>query len=112
MKLADFLPQFTVELREILGAAGEADLAGQLAHAEVLACSYDPEGEVGYIRVESAQSLNVVELNIVSVRHGRTIPVEHPYWVYIDTDNFNRIAGIELLAAESLAGKLCAYDGA
>lgn len=112
VKLADFLPQFTVELREILGAAGEPDLAAQLSGAEVLACSYEPEAKAGYIKLESAQELNAVERNVITVRHGRTVPVEHPYWVNVDTDNFNRITGIELLDAPGLASKLSAYDQA
>jgi uncharacterized protein YuzE len=112
VKLADLLPQFTVELREILRLAGESDLAAQLSAAEVLACSYDPEAEAGYIKLESAQQLNAVERNVITVRHGRTVPVEHPYWVYVDTDNFNRITGIELLDAPGLTSKLSAYDGA
>ena len=110
LKLTDFLPQFTVELREILRIAGEVDLATQLSSAEVLSCSYDTECEAGYIKLESAQTLNVDELNVITVRHGRTIPVEHPYWLNIDTDNFNRVIGIELLDAPSLAIKLATYN--
>lgn len=112
MKLADFLPQFTVELRELLRTAGEVDLAAQLGSAEVISCSYDAECEAGYIKLESAQTLNVIELNVITVRHGKTIPVEHPYWVNVDTDNFNRITGIELLDAPGLAIQLTAYGGA
>lgn len=94
VKLANFLPQFTVELCKLLHTAGEVDLTAQLGSAEVLSCSYDTECEVGYIKLESAQTFNVVELNVITVHHGRTIPVEHPYWVNIDTDNFNRVIGI------------------
>jgi uncharacterized protein YuzE len=110
VKLADFLLQFTAELREILRAAGEVDIAAQLGSAEVISCSYDAECEAGYIKLESAQTLNVVELNVITVRHGRTIPVEHPYWVNVDTDNFNRVIGIEPLDAPGLAIKLTAYN--
>jgi uncharacterized protein YuzE len=104
--LAEFLPQFTMELRDALAAMGEANLADQLQEAKVVGRSYDPECTAGYIRLESARQLNVVERNVIGANHGRTIEVPHRYWVNVDVDNFNRISGVELLSASEFAAKL------
>jgi hypothetical protein len=48
----------------------------------------------------------VVEKNIIGIRHGETIPVEHPYWVNVDIDNFGRLTRIELLNGGDVALRL------
>ena len=101
-----------MELRTELTALGEEVLAEQISGLEVLACSYDSECNAGYIRVESAQPLNVIEENIIGTRHRRTVPVKHECDVYLDADNFNRITGIELLNAFEYAEVLLAFRSA
>lgn len=109
MTLQEFLPSLTAELCQLLIARGEAALADQLENAEVVRCSYDPDCGAGCIQLASAQPLNVVERNIIGVRHGRSVAVSHPYQAIIDTDNFNRVIGIELLNARGIADKLSTH---
>ncbi|MEO7832706.1 DUF2283 domain-containing protein [Roseateles sp.] len=107
--LVEVFPKFAEELRLALAACGEPHLAAQVLDLTVASCSYDSSGEAGYIRVRSAETLNVVEQNIIGTRHGRTVSVDHPCWVYVDVDNFDRITGIELLAASPHAAQLLAF---
>ena len=48
----------------------------------------------------------------MGVRHGETLEVETPYWTNIDTDNFGRLVGIEILAPGDMKDELRKYaDG-
>ena len=60
----------------------------------------------GYIYLQPSHELNVVETNIVGVRHGETVEVKTPYWTNIDIDNFGRLAGIEILAPGDIEDEL------
>lgn len=40
------------------------------------------------------------------MKHGETIELEHHYWVNVDTDNFGRLRGIEILDGKELAANL------
>ncbi len=91
-------PELASELVAALNAAGQIDLAGELLRATVREVTFDNSANAGYIYVNSPKSLNLVEQNIIGVRHGETIPVECRYWINLDTDNFGRLAGIEILS--------------
>jgi uncharacterized protein YuzE len=53
------------------------------------------------------RALNVVEQNVIGVRHGESIEIEDlDGMVVIDTDNFNRVKGIEILWRKDLVEKL------
>lgn len=106
MKLTEALPKFSEELQECLKTEGRDDLASQVNDAEILKFSYDDSCNAAYITLQSGRELNVVESNIIGVKHGETVPVEHRYWVNVDTDNFNRLGGIELLNGSDVAQKL------
>jgi hypothetical protein len=54
----------------------------------------------------AGRELNIVEKNLIGIKHGQTIQVEHRYWVNVDTDNFGRLRGIEVLDGRELAAKL------
>jgi len=56
--------------------------------------------------VQPSGELNIVETNVVGVRHGDTIEVETRYWTNIDTDNFGRLVGIEILAPGDIKNEL------
>jgi uncharacterized protein YuzE len=74
--------------------------------ATIARVTFDDSANAGYIYVQPSRELNVVETNIVGVQHGETLEVETRYWTNIDTDNFGRLAGIEILAPGDLkAGK-------
>ena len=47
-----------------------------------------------------------MEANIVSVRRGETIDVETLYWTNIDTDDLDRLAGVELFVPGDLKNEL------
>lgn len=78
--------------------AGRAPLADQVDAAAIARVTFDEAANAGYIYVQPPRELNVVDTNIVGVRHGETIGVKTPYWTNIDTDNFGRLVGIEILA--------------
>ncbi|MEN9375601.1 MAG: hypothetical protein RL710_758 [Pseudomonadota bacterium] len=107
--LSELFPSFSAELQAALLACGEANLADQVQGLSVYECSYDSDCGAGYIRVESSGKLNSVESNIIGIRHGRTVAVQHPYDVYLDADNFDRVTGIELLDASALAEQLASF---
>lgn len=65
----------------------------------------------GYIYVQPSRELNAVETNIMGVRHGETLEVLTPYWTNIDTDNFGRLVGIEILAPGDMKDDLRKYEG-
>jgi uncharacterized protein YuzE len=110
--LSSLLPELAEELRLALLAAGESELAEQVEGLVVRSCTYDSSCEAGYIYVEPPASLNIVEQNIIGVRHGRTISVQHSCDVYLDTDNFDRVTGIELLSAAKYSLQLSSFSNA
>ena len=77
---------------------GKSDLAAQFQTATVRGVSFDNDADAGYIYVTSGRELNVVETNIIGVSHGETIPVTATFQAYLDTDNFGRLLGVELLS--------------
>jgi hypothetical protein len=52
--------------------------------------------------------LTVVDEHIIGVKSGKTIAVEQTYEVNLDTANFGRLQGIELLTGREVTGKLAA----
>src|SRR5262249_45076934 len=96
--LAEVLPDLVDELAESLQASGRNDLAAQLREVELTRWTHDTSCDAAYIYLRSPRQSNVIEQNIIGVKHGETVPVEHPRWVNVDTDNFHRITGIELLS--------------
>jgi uncharacterized protein YuzE len=108
IKLAEILPQFVSELESSFLAFGQDDIAVQLKEVDVVRYTYDKSCDAAYIYLQSPRLLNVVEENIIGIKHGETIPVEHRYWVNIDTDNFGRLRGIEILIGSDIAKKLSA----
>jgi hypothetical protein len=106
LRLSDTFPTLAQELVKSLRATGRAGLAEQIEAAVIGRVSFDNAANAGYIYLEPSRNLNVVEANIVGTRHGETIPVETQFWTTIDTDNFDRILGIEILDPGSLKAEL------
>ena len=105
-------PSFTAELSRQLRLAGRTPLADQMNVADIAKVTFDKTANAGYIYLLPSRQLNVVEANTVGVRHGETIEVETPYWTYIDTDNFGRLTGIEILTSGDMKDELKKYaDG-
>lgn len=104
--LIEAFPSLARELSRALCDSGRASLAEQVDQAVIDRVTFDESANAGYIYVRPSRDLNVVEANIVGVRHGETIEVETQYWTNIDTDNFNRLAGVEVLAPGELKKEL------
>lgn len=96
--LLDVLPELTARLIEATRAIGRPDIADQLVSVRLRSTSYDRDVDAGYLYVTESRPLNVVERNIIGVKHGECVTLDAlPGTVVIDLDNFNRIQGIELL---------------
>ncbi|HET9268568.1 MAG TPA: hypothetical protein VFO31_10405 [Vicinamibacterales bacterium] len=106
IKLVDVFPALANQLAQSLRAEGLDSLAEQVNAAVVQRVTFDESVNAGYIHVVPARALNVVEANIIGVRHGRAIDVETEYGAVIDIDNFERLSGIEILAPGVLAAEL------
>ena len=104
--LVEAFPALASELTQSLRNAGRDALAEQIETATITRVTFDSDHNVGYIYLDPSRDLNVVERNIIGVRHGETIPVETPFWTVVDTDNFDRVAGIEILDARKLEADL------
>jgi len=105
-KLIESFPSLVANLSQQLRVAGRTHLADQVDAAVIHKVTFDEAANAGYIYVQPLRDLNVVETNIVGTRNGETIEVETPYWTNIDTDNFGRLVGIEVLAPGDIKGEL------
>jgi hypothetical protein len=105
-KLVDAFPVLASELAQSLRDAGRDALAEQIERAMVTRVTFDDSANAGYVYLEPPRTLNVVETNIVGVRHGKTVSVETQFWTNIDTDNFDRLTGIEILDPHALTTEL------
>jgi hypothetical protein len=92
-------PDLMAEIVEALQRLGRIDLAEQLHDAFVSAVTFDNSANAGYIYLRAGRPLNTVEERVVGVRHGETICLETSHSINLDTDNFGRLTGIELLSA-------------
>jgi hypothetical protein len=106
VKLTEIVPEFVVELEAALRAVGHPELAEELPLAELDRWSFDEACDAAYLVVLARRELNAIEKNIIGVKHGQTIQVEHRYCVNVDTDNFGRLRGIEVLNGGELTAKL------
>jgi uncharacterized protein YuzE len=105
-KLIDTFPVLAKEVAKALRTLGRAELAQQVEDALVARVTFDNSAGAGYIYVEPSRALNVVEANVIGTRHGETITVETEFDAVIDTDNFARVTGIEILAPGLLKAEL------
>ena len=99
-------PSLVMELSQQLRVAGRLSLADQIDQAAIARVTFDDTADAGYIHVQPSRELNFVETNVVGVRHGESIEVATRYWTNIDTDNFGRIVGIEILAPGDIMDEL------
>jgi hypothetical protein len=105
-KLVDAFPALASELAQSLREAGREALAEQIERVTITRVTFDNSANAGYVYLEPSRTLNVVETNIVGVRHGETISVQTQFWTNIDTDNFDRLTGIEILDPRALKAEL------
>jgi uncharacterized protein YuzE len=107
MRISELLPDFVAAAQASLEAQGHSELAQQLVSLELFRWTHDPEAEAMYLYLSGQRPLNVVEQNIVGVRHCESIELEDlDDMVVLDTDNFQRISGIEILWREDILKEL------
>jgi len=106
-KISELLPDFIAAAQASLEAQEHAKLAKQLSVLELSRWTHDPEADAMYLYLSGQVPLNLVDQNIVGVRHGGCIELDDlDGMVVIDTDNFERITGIEILWREDIVKKL------
>ncbi len=107
VKLKDGLPGFYAELEQALRQEGMSALLEQLPELQVVGrCGCDEDGCATF-NVGPSRPLNVVEQNVIGVRHGDCHLVDSMRgMVVIDTDNFGRVSGVEVLGRPDVAEAL------
>jgi hypothetical protein len=110
-RLIDAFPSLVRQLSEALASAGYDMLAVQVNEALIEEVTFDNQANVAWINVLPSRELNVVETNVIGIRHGKTIPVETDFWTNIDVDNFDRLIAIEILDPRELREELRNWAG-
>ena len=92
------LPAFYSEVERLLAEEGRTDLVEQLPGLQLARRCTCKQRDCATFYVTGARPLNVVEKNVIGVRHGESIPLDADTgWVIFDVDNFGRPRGIEVL---------------
>lgn len=106
-KVAKLLPDFIAAAQASLQAQNHADLARQLSDLELSRWTHEPEENAMYLYLSGQAPLNSVEEVVIGVHRGECIELDDlDGMVVVDTDNFNRITGIEVLWRDDVAGEL------
>ncbi|KAF0244575.1 MAG: hypothetical protein FD180_2393 [Planctomycetota bacterium] len=100
--LNEVLPELSSQIERELRAEGRAELADQIRDFQIARWTHDPACQGIYVTTEG-RPLNVVEQNVIGIRHGETVVLDS---CNLDTDNFARISGIELFHRPDLLAKL------
>lgn len=103
-ELINYFPQVVSQLEKAL--APSPNVLDQARTARLVRVTFDPESNAGYVYIRSGRDLNVVEQNIIGIKHGRTMEIPGDVWMNIDLDNFDRLIGIELLEVSPLLAAL------
>jgi len=104
--LVETLPDLVSDIENALIRIGRGDVADQLREVQLERWTYDEFANAGYLYLSSPRDLNVVNQNIVGVKHGETLCPSDDLPVNLDLDNHRRLTGIELLDASSIISRL------
>lgn len=104
--LVETLPDLVSDIENALIRIGRGDVADQLREVHLERWTYDDFANVGYLYLTSPRVLNVVDRNIVGVKHGETLCPSDDLPVNLDLDNHRRLIGIELLDASAIISRL------
>ena len=104
--LFEALPELVTDIENALIRIGRGDVADQLREVELERWTYDDFANVGNLYLKSPRTLNVVDQNIVGVKHGETLCPSDDIAVNLDLDNHGRLLAIELLDAKSTIAQL------
>ncbi len=106
-RLEKLLPGFAAEIKDALTELGRADLVEMIPVLTLNQVTYDAEVDALYLYIRGTCELNVVEKNIIGVKQGGSIALEAcPGIVVLDTDNFGRISGIDIIGRKDVYDKL------
>jgi uncharacterized protein YuzE len=105
-RFVDAFPTLAAELIRSTAVAARADLEEQLRTATIATVTFDTAARAAYVCVSPTRPPNVVEQNVIGVRHGETIPLACNHHVNLDIDNFGRLSGIEILNPDDLTIEL------
>jgi uncharacterized protein YuzE len=106
MKLVEVLPEMVNDLAGALVQIGRGDVVDQLREVSIEQWTYDECADAVYVYVQSPRQLNVVDRNIVGVKHGETLSLYDELGINIDFDNHHRVVGVEILGAKQIADVL------
>ena len=106
MTLLEALPDFVSDIESALIRIGRGDIAGQLREVELERWTYAEVDDAGYLYLRSPRPLNIVDRNIIGVKHGETVCALEDLTINLDVDNHGRLKGIELLDAKSIISQL------
>jgi len=105
--LNKILPAFTTEMKNALTELDRTDLVEMIHNLTLKHLTYDPEVDALYLYAGGTRSLNIVEKNIIGVKHGESIELKKCSGIVIlDTDNFGRISGIEIIGRKDIYEEL------
>ena len=106
-RIADILPELIAQIRNELIADGRIDIADQLNELAIARWTHDRAGHAVYIYLSGQRSLNLVEETVIGTRHGECIGIHGcDGLVVLDTDNFKRVTGIEVLNRADIPKRL------
>jgi hypothetical protein len=107
LRIADILPELVEEIRQFLEAEGRPEIATQFADLMLKSWTYEADEDSGYIYLAGQRPLNFVEQKVIGTHHGECIEIEKcDGLVVLDTDNFNRVTGIEILNRKDIKQRL------
>ena len=104
--LSEVLLELSSQIESELRADGRGELADQIATLRIARWTHDSACQGIYVTTEG-RPLNVVEQNVIGIRHGETVVLDS---CNLDTDNCARISGIELFRRPDVVAKLKALS--
>jgi hypothetical protein len=93
-------------MEQALQASGADTILAQLPELEMTGRCSCPQPDCATFYVQPSRHLNVVEANIIGVRHGSSNALDIQGYVVIDTDNFGRVTTVEVLGRPDVAEAL------
>lgn len=97
-RLADLLPGFFLEISRSLQAQRFQEVHEQLPDLTIERWTWDPSCDAMYVYVGGVRQFDAVEENVIGVRYGESIPLDHcDGMVVIDVDNLGCVMGIEVI---------------
>ena len=106
MKLVEAVPTMINDLEGALIRIGRGDIVEQLREVSLTRWTYDETADAAYFYVQSPRELNIVDVNIIGVKHGETVSLYDELGINLDLDNHQRLCGVEVLGASAIAEEL------